>query len=891
MDYEKIMQLVAADCRDASDCKPFEDACAVLTQYLAVDKRRERAWALKVREIAERKVMEFASAGNGELADELYRHIEYILRVNAPHDLDSYMLFMEWNREPEKRFWLPRRHVLMPVCEGFQALADDEIDILIVSLPPRVGKALANDTPVMTDVGWKHHGNLSVGDKVVSPNGKYVDVLAVHPQCKMEYEVEFTNGESIVCHGNHEWNVYDRHRQKTRNVSTKELYESEIESGENGKRGHRYHYLIPNREPMEGVDKILPVDPYTLGAWLGDGRRSNPDICGDRKDAAIIERIVDNGHPISWRATHKTTGVEYYGFKSLRAPLQTFGMCKSREYGPKYIPNEYITASKMQRLELLAGLVDTDGSVSRSENRIHFTTADEELKDTFVDLVSTFGWRCSVQRHDPTGVRSSGGILQKRPYWCVSFNPTESIPCSLERKRMRSFSKQRRVAVKSVKKIDGDVYGSCITVEGGMYCAGKTMIPTHNSTTGIFAMTWNMGRNPDDANVMSGYGDKLTVGFHSEALDLITGDDYRFHEVFPTSNLKDKSMAAETIDLHRKKRFPSLTCRSVGGGTTGAVEIGSKGWLYCDDMVKDREESLSADRMDKLYAAYLAQLADRKKDGAKEVHVGTRWVPNDVIGRVIDLYDGDDRVRIINIPALNENGESNFNYLYGVGFTTEYYDDMRRRLVAAGEDDEWCAKYMCEPYWKHGQMFPPEELRYYDDLPDGEPDAVIAVCDTKGKGGDYCVQPVGYVYGDRHYIHDVICDNSLPEKHKPRLVDCLVKNEVSLCRYESNVAGSEIAYQVEGKCRERGLPLRIETKYSTENKETRILADAGWVKERCLFRATPPNPDYRKFMDMLTRYTVEGKNAHDDAPDAMSMYKRFTCGMAKAVATPMARLI
>ena len=551
MDYEKIMQLVAADCRDASDCKPFEDACAVLTQYLAVDNRRERAWALKVREIAERKVMEFASAGNGELADELYRHIEYILRVNAPHDLDSYMLFMEWNREPEKRFWLPRRHVLMPVCQGFQDLADDLIDVLVVSLAPRVGK----------------------------------------------------------------------------------------------------------------------------------------------------------------------------------------------------------------------------------------------------------------------------------------------------------------------------------------------------STMGIFAMTWNMGRNPDDANVMSGYGDKLTVGFHSEALDLITGDDYRFHEVFPTSNLKDKSMAAETIDLHRKKRFPSLTCRSVGGGTTGAVEIGSKGWLYCDDMVKDREESLSADRMDKLYAAYLAQLKDRKKDGAKEVHVGTRWVPNDVIGRVIDLYEGSERVRVINIPALDENGESNFDYLYGVGFSTKYYDDMRRSLIAAGEDDEWCAKYMCEPYWKHGQMFPPEELRYYDELPDGEPDAVLAVCDTKGKGGDYCVQPVGYVYGDRHYIHDVVCDNSLPEKHKPRLVDCLVKNEVSLCRYESNVAGSEIAYQVEGKCRERGLPLRIETKYSTENKETRILADAGWVKERCLFRATPPNPDYRKFMEMLTRYTVEGKNAHDDAPDAMSMYKRFACGMAKAVATPMARLI
>lgn len=551
MDYEKILALIECDCAGAEDCAPFSDALSVLSAYIDVDVRAERRWARRIRDAAERKVMEFADSGKADEADELYRVIETILQINAPHDLDSYMLFMEWNREPEKRFWLPRRHVLMPVCEGFQALADDEIDILIVQLPPRVGK----------------------------------------------------------------------------------------------------------------------------------------------------------------------------------------------------------------------------------------------------------------------------------------------------------------------------------------------------STTGIFAMTWNMGRHPDSANVMSGYGDKLTVGFHSEALDLIRGDEYRFHEVFPNAPLKDKSMAVETIDLRRKKRFPTLTCRSVGGGTTGAVEIGSDGWLYCDDMVKDREESLSSDRMDKLYAAYLGQLKDRKKDGAKEVHVGTRWVPNDVIGRVVDLYEGDSRVRIISIPALDDDGESNFDYLYGVGFSRQYYEDMRKSLTEAGEDDEWWAKYMCEPYWKHGQMFPPSELRYYDELPEGEPDAVIAVCDTKGKGGDYCVQPVGYVYGDRHYIHDVICDNSLPERHKPRLVDCLVRNEVSLCRYESNVAGSEIAYQVEAKCRGRGLPLRIETKYSTENKETRILADEGWIKARCLFRATPPNADYRKFMDMLTKYTVEGKNPHDDAPDAMSMYKRFVCGMAKAVATPMARLM
>ncbi len=443
------------------------------------------------------------------------------------------------------------------------------------------------------------------------------------------------------------------------------------------------------------------------------------------------------------------------------------------------------------------------------------------------------------------------------------------------------------------------------------------------STTGIFAVTWQMGRHPLDANVMSGHSDKLTKNFHMEALGIISDAyTYRFREVFPDARMVGSSMAEETVSLVREGRFPTLTCRAVKGTLTGAVEVGHNGLLYCDDMVSDREEALSADRMDKLYDAYLSQLFDRKLSGAKEVHVGTRWVPNDVIGRVVESNAGSRRCRTIVIPALDgvpwsevmgrreaedrhafvsedlgdgtvvvEHpwGRSNFEYKFGTGFDTFYYENVRRKLEEAGAADSWWAKYMGAPYWIDGLMFPESELKFYDELPEGEPDGVIAVCDTKDRGADYAVEPIGYVYGDRHYIHDVVCDNSLPEVVEPKLAAALVRNGVGIAQFESNSAGGRVADSVAQRCREAGHSVEIRKKFSTENKETRILVDSAWVKEHCYFRSEPPSEEYAMFMGMLTRYTTEGRNKHDDAPDAMSMYKRFASGIISASVEPMDR--
>ena len=197
------------------------------------------------------------------------------------------------------------------------------------------------------------------------------------------------------------------------------------------------------------------------------------------------------------------------------------------------------------------------------------------------------------------------------------------------------------------------------------------------STLCIMFMTWIMGKYPETANVMSGHSDKLTDGFYREILSIITDPNtYLWNEVFPNVQIVDNSAKNETIDLVRKKRFPTITCRSIGGTLTGAVEIGEDGILYSDDLIEDLEESLNPDRLQAKYDAYLNQLKDRKKDGALELMVGTRWNVFDPLGRIHDQYQDNPRYRFRVIPALNEDDESNFDYMYGVGFSTEYYHDI-----------------------------------------------------------------------------------------------------------------------------------------------------------------------------------------------------------------------
>lgn len=789
----------------------------------------------------------------------------------APHFFHNYCVYLEWDREPQKRFYSNRYRSLRPIVDALQKLADDKLDLLCVSMPPGVGKALADDTPVLTRNGWKNHGDLVVGDEVIGLDGKFKKVTHVHPKCMLDCLVEFSNGEKIQCHENHEWMLRDRASggdYKTK--ETKEWEKRKLHTGAEEGRGHRYVLQLPPRF-VEGEQKDL-FSPYVLGVWLGDGANNNPRITNDVRDAGIIAKIHTCGYwekQIYHQKRQPNTLWFDFGF---RKELSKYGMCHSRKRTEKHIPEEYLTASIEQRLELLAGLIDTDGC--RTGNKYQFSTCDVSLRDSVRDLLHTFGWRVCEITYEPSV--SSSGITGRKKTYVLSFTPDRVIPCALERKRNANPPKQNKIALTSITRVEPK-QGNCITVEGdGMYLAGKTMIPTHNTTLALFFLTWMGGRMPDKQILGASHNTSFLRGCYDQILRILGNDgEYLYNDVFPKSPLVNTNAKDLRIDLETPKRFETFEFTSVGSGNAGKVRATSL--LYCDDLVDGIETALSITQLDKLWMQYTADLRQRKQgDACKELHIATRWSVHDVIGRLEDIYGDDPRSEFVVVPALDADGESNFDYPYGLGFSRKMYEEQRDIM----DDISWRTIYMNQPIEREALVFEADKLQRYMELPAEEPDAVISVCDTKDGGQDYFSAPVAYLYGDRVFIADVVYDNSLPEVVLPRITQKYLDHKVMKARFESNSAGGRMAVEVQKALKDKGSKCSIVTKYTTKNKLTKILVNADYVKQHFIFADDSiASKEYREFMSALCSFSHTGKNKHDDAPDSLAMLVDFLTEM------------
>lgn len=394
------------------------------------------------------------------------------------------------------------------------------------------------------------------------------------------------------------------------------------------------------------------------------------------------------------------------------------------------------------------------------------------------------------------------------------------------------------------------------------------------STVALFGLTWFAGRYPDSPILTGSHSNSWVRGAYDECLRIMDKNgEYLWREVFPDVEISNTNAKDCRIDLGKRKRFETLEFTSIGTGNAGlyrAVQL-----LYCDDLVSGIEVAMSKERLDKLWEIYNTDLRQRKQgEKCKELHVATRWSIADVVGRLEAEYGESDRALFINLPALDENDESNFDYPYGVGFSTKFYHEQREIM----EDASWRALYMGIPVEREGVLFSRDELRRYYELPEGEPDAIIAICDTKDRGSDYFFMPVGYQYGPDFYIDAVICDNGNPDVVEPRLAKMLIERNVHLARFESNQAGGRIATSVQEKVKEAGGRCKITTKYTTANKETKIIVNSPFVKEHCLFKddsVIKNDKEYRRFLQFLCGYTMSGKNKYDDVPDGMAQLAEF----------------
>lgn len=397
---------------------------------------------------------------------------------------------------------------------------------------------------------------------------------------------------------------------------------------------------------------------------------------------------------------------------------------------------------------------------------------------------------------------------------------------------------------------------------------------TGKTTLGEFFISFVMGHYPDTPNLMSSHSGFMTRMFYDAVLNIITSNEYCWSDVFPDIVFEGNNAKEETINLGRWQPFKTLTCRPIRGSLTGVTRC--EGFLYVDDLVSGIEEALSIDRLDKLYGEYTTDLKSRKKKKAKEIHIATRWSVHDVIGQLERMYEGNPRAEFIAVPDIDpQTGKSNFDYDYDVGFDEKYFHDMEMSM----DDVSYRCLYKSDPIEREGILYHPTELqRYIGGLPDREPDSILAICDTKDTGTDYNFLGVFYQYGDRYYLEDLVFKNIDPGTLDELNSDMLVKHHVQQAQFESNKEGSRTANEVERLVKAKGGRCHITKKYTTQNKETKIIVNSSWVKEHVIFKDITeyePKSDYGVMMSFLCSYTQLGKNKHDDAPDTLAMFAQF----------------
>lgn len=380
-------------------------------------------------------------------------------------------------------------------------------------------------------------------------------------------------------------------------------------------------------------------------------------------------------------------------------------------------------------------------------------------------------------------------------------------------------------------------------------------------------------KNPDLSILMGSHSNSFLRGAYEEVGRMLDPKgEYLWKDIFPSVQVCKTNAQDMRIDLGKRKRFETFEFSSIGSGNAGKVRASNL--LVADDLVPDIESAMSKERMDKLWQQYYTDLMQRMIGDCVQLLVQTPWTLHDPIDRLELTHTDDPQAEFIHLPALDENDESNFDYPYGLGFTTEFYRNQRDIM----DDASWRALYMTQPIEREGQLYNEDELRRYFEIPDRKPDAIISVCDTKDRGSDYCVMPIAYQYGNDFYIEDVVCDNSNPEIVESRLVSKLLQHKVQMSRFESNSAGGKVAEKVQKEVKERGGITKITTKYTTTNKETRIIVNSPFCKERFLFKdnsVIKKDKEYRRMLNQLCSYTMAGKNKHDDTCDAFSFLVEY----------------
>lgn len=502
--------------------------------------------------------------------------------------------------------------------------------------PVEHGKALALDTEIPTARGWIPLSEVRVGSALFSQSGKGSRVIGMSPiRLRQTYRIEFSDGSEILADDEHQWTAWTQNdldqKHPPRVVTTKEIRESVKPSG-------RYRWKIPIAGPVQYPEqKGLPVHPYVLGAWLGDGDSQGPKLTCHEDDREVVDRCIslENGVHGKWRREGEggkvlrvSVGVSIYTRRSatsLSRRLKGLGVVNN-----KHIPDAYLIGSEEQRRELLAGLLDTDGSVSRcrgNSSQVEFGATNERLAIQVLELVRSLGFRAKVL----SGPSASGKTRYRVMF--TARTPVFRLQRKLDGQILdgdRRWTRHKTI----VKVSEGPVVQvRCLSVDSDdhTFLAGRAYTVTHNTQQMLGKILHLLGENP--ARRIA-----LISNTVEQAQDLLRQtrvnieDNERVKEVFP--HLRPSSRPGDawgqnqlTVERSTIAKNPSLRAYGVfGGKITGArIDV-----ILLDDVL-DFENTRTEEQRKKMLEWFDSSVFTRATKNACIYSIGTPWHPEDFL--------------------------------------------------------------------------------------------------------------------------------------------------------------------------------------------------------------------------------------------------------------------
>jgi predicted phage terminase large subunit-like protein len=396
-------------------------------------------------------------------------------------------------------------------------------------------------------------------------------------------------------------------------------------------------------------------------------------------------------------------------------------------------------------------------------------------------------------------------------------------------------------------------------------------------------MAWHCAKDPEKSNLYCTYKESLGGAFLEGITEIWTDPTYCHNDIFPDAKIVYTDAKNHKIDLKRRKKYKSVAGKGLESGLNG--EYDANGVLAIDDIIEGIQDVLNPDTLRRKQIVFDNNLMSRAKSKCKIIYNGTIWSLHDIFMNRLDFLQNNPKAKhirweVLKIPALDpDTDESNFDYDYGVGFDTEYYQTRRAKFEENDDLASWYAQYQQEPIERDGAVFNPESMRFYNGiLPSEEPLKVMSACDVALGGGDYLSMPVAYVYenGDC-YIHDVVFDNQEKDKTQPQVINAIINNKITSGFFESNQGGEGYKDDIDRQLKEINYKISLISKYAPTKtrKEQRIWDNAPTIRQFIFRDVGCRSPQYRKFMTNLYSFTINGKNKNDDAADSLSQLADF----------------